>query len=603
MTKPLTQRPSFGAAAILAAAAACAPLTASAAAPLKPGVYTETVSGHAGFIKVEVKLSADRIESVKILESNETPYIVDEPVAKVVKEVLERQTLAVDTVSGATRTTGAVLRAVGEAIEQAGGLASEWTPERVVVDPASLPLKDAPAADVLVVGAGASGLAAAAAAAESGARVIVLEKAPKAGGTAALGNGRLTAAGTTLQRDSGIPADPEGLVKVWLDDQKRSVRGGSAQYPDARRVEDLVDQSAATVEWLTKNVGLKFAADAAAVDGIGAYALEPRGVEKSAPAGEAQTAKLLVYAEKSGAKVFTGTPVWKLLTDESGRVAGAAASDGVNRFEFRAKAVVLATGGFASDLMKVTERAPRWAAFTDLGAAPKTITGDGLDLARGAGGVEVADSWPVGAGITPAYAPMIPAMLGPKGWAGITLVNERGERFVKEDLPVIGDALSEQRDAWLLLDSTDYEKANVLMAYFGYDTAVNGNTWEELGRRMGVPAKNLAKTMARYNADAAVGRDTVMGKAPGNLAPLTKAPFYAVRVKPVIGGTLGGVKTDGEWRVLNAAGKPVPGLWAVGEMANRAFYNRVYEPGTGLLIAWTSGRAAGAAAAKAALGR
>ncbi|WP_443744249.1 FMN-binding protein, partial [Sutterella sp.] len=144
MTKPLTLRSSFGAAALLAAAAACVPLTASAAAPLKPGVYIETVSGHAGFIKVEVKLSADRIESVRILEGNETPYIVDEPVAKVIKEVLEGQTLTVDTVSGATRTTAAVLRAVGEAIEAAGGAAAEWTPERVVVDPAALPLKDAP---------------------------------------------------------------------------------------------------------------------------------------------------------------------------------------------------------------------------------------------------------------------------------------------------------------------------------------------------------------------------------------------------------------------------------------------------------------------------
>lgn len=569
--------------------------------PMKPGVYTQKVVAHNGFMEVEVKLSADRIEAVKIVKSDETPYIVDEPMKQVISKVLKDQTLRVDTVSGATRSTGALLRAIGEAVEAAGGVSSEWTPDPVVIDPAKLPLADAPKADVVVIGAGASGLAAAAAAAEAGAKVVVLEKAPQAGGSLALSNGVLAAAGTDIQKASGTPADPAGLAKLWLEDQKRSVRGGVPGYPDKARVEALVKQSADTVAWLTKNVGLKFSANPVAADGIGAYALIPAASEAGKPAGAAQAEALLSYVEKKGGKVLTSTSASKLITDKNGSIAGVSAADGKNRFEFHARAVVLATGGFGADLLKITQRQPRWAAFTEISKAAKTDTGDGLALAESVGGREVNDSWLIGVGIAPAYAPMTPSMLGPRGWKGITLVNEKGERFVKEDLPVLADAVSEQRDAWLVLDSTEHDKANRLMAYFGYETVVNANNWEELARRIGAPQEKLRATMDKYNADAKLGKDTVMGRDPENFAPLTKAPFYAVKVKPVIGGTMGGVLTDRSWRVLNARKAPVKGLWATGEMANRAFYNRVYEPGTGLLIAYESGREAGAAAAKEAL--
>lgn len=207
----------------LAGAALAADMT-----PMKPGVYTQKVVALNGFMEVEVKLSADRIEAVKIVKSEETPYIADEPMKQVIAKVLKDQTLRVDTVSGATRSTGALLRAIGEAVEAAGGVSAEWTPDPVVIDPAKLPLADAPKADVVVIGAGASGLAAAAAAAEAGAKVVVLEKAPEAGGSLALSNGVLAAAGTDIQKASGTPADPAGLAKLWLEDQKRSVRGGVA---------------------------------------------------------------------------------------------------------------------------------------------------------------------------------------------------------------------------------------------------------------------------------------------------------------------------------------------------------------------------------------
>lgn len=431
----------------------------------------------------------------------------------------------------------------------------------------------------------------------------MLEKAPHTGGSAALSAGIVTAAGTDIQKASGLPADSAGLAKLWLEDQKRSVKGAPANLPDAAQVEALVKQSAETVDWLTKKVGMQFSANAAAADGIGAYQLLPISSDASRPAGAEEVKKLEQYVKKLGGIIRTATPAWKILTTDDGRVSGVAAADGKNRFTFRAKSVVLASGGFAADLMKVTSRQPRWAVYVERTGAAKTSTGDGLTMGLQVGAKEVSDSWLMGTQFAPAYPEMTAAMLGERGFAGATLVNEKGLRFVKEDLPNITSEMSQQLDVWLLTDSKDPEKAKTLRNYLGFDTVVHGSTPEELGRRMGARADNVKQTIEKLNADAAAGKDTAFGRDPINFTSLTQAPYFAVKVRPVISGTIGGFVVTPDFQVLDNALKPIQGLWAAGELANRAFYNRVYEPGTSLLIAYASGRAAGTSAAKAALSK
>ena len=365
----------------------------------------------------------------------------------------------------------------------------------------------------------------------------------------------------------------------------------------------LVKQSAETVDWLTKKVGMQFSANAAAADGIGAYQLLPISSDASRPAGAEEVEKLEQYVKKLGGIIRTATPAWKILTTDDGRVSGVAAADGKNRFTFRAKSVVLASGGFAADLMKVTSRQPRWAVYVERAGAAKTSTGDGLTMGLQVGAKEVSDSWLMGTQFAPAYPEMTAAMLGERGFAGATLVNEKGLRFVKEDLPNITSEMSQQLDVWLITDSKDPEKAKTLRNYLGFDTVVHGNTPEELGRRMGARADNVKQTIEKLNADAAAGKDTAFGRDPINFTSLTQAPYFAVKVRPVISGTIGGFVVTPDFQVLDNALKPIQGLWAAGELANRAFYNRVYEPGTSLLIAYASGRAAGTSAAKAALSK
>ena len=598
------------AAVMLAAAAMTSAAQASADAQdasnvlkMKPGAYVESAIGWNGPIEVKTTVSDNRIDSIEILKSDEVPYIADEPMKAIIQKVVSEQNLSVDVVTGASRSSEALLRAVGQAVQAAGGDLKFFTHEPVPIDPATLPEGEEAQADVVVVGGGASGLAAAAAALESGARVIVLEKAPHTGGSAALSAGIVTAAGTDIQKASGLPADSAGLAKLWLEDQKRSVKGAPANLPDAAQVEALVKQSAETVDWLTKKVGMQFSANAAAADGIGAYQLLPISSDASRPAGAEEVEKLEQYVKKLGGIIRTATPAWKILTTDDGRVSGVAAADGKNRFTFRAKSVVLASGGFAADLMKVTSRQPRWAVYVERAGAAKTSTGDGLTMGLQVGAKEVSDSWLMGTQFAPAYPEMTAAMLGERCFAGATLVNEKGLRFVKEDLPNITSEMSQQLDVWLITDSKDPEKAKTLRNYLGFDTVVHGNTPEELGRRMGARADNVKQTIEKLNADAAAGKDTAFGRDPINFTSLTQAPYFAVKVRPVISGTIGGFVVTPDFQVLDNALKPIQGLWAAGELANRAFYNRVYEPGTSLLIAYASGRAAGTSAAKAALSK
>lgn len=598
------------AAVMLAAAAMTSAAQASADAQdasnvlkMKPGAYVESAIGWNGPIEVKTTVSENRIDGIEILKSDEVPYIADEPMKTIIQKVVSEQNLSVDVVTGASRSSEALLRAVGQAVQAAGGDLKFFTHEAVPIDPATLPEGDEAQADVIVVGGGASGLAAAAAALESGARVIVLEKAPHTGGSATLSAGIVTAAGTDIQKASGLPADSAGLAKLWLEDQKRSVKGAPANLPDAAQVEALVKQSAETVDWLTKKVGMQFSANAAAADGIGAYQLLPISSDASRPAGAEEVEKLEQYVKKLGGIIRTATPAWKILTTDDGRVSGVAAADGKNRFTFRAKSVVLASGGFAADLMKVTSRQPRWAVYVERAGAAKTSTGDGLTMGLQVGAKEVSDSWLMGTQFAPAYPEMTAAMLGERGFAGATLVNEKGLRFVKEDLPNITSEMSQQLDVWLITDSKDPEKAKTLRNYLGFDTVVHGNTPEELGRRMGARADNVKQTIEKLNADAAAGKDTAFGRDPINFTSLTQAPYFAVKVRPVISGTIGGFVVTPDFQVLDNALKPIQGLWAAGELANRAFYNRVYEPGTSLLIAYASGRAAGTSAAKAALSK
>lgn len=571
---------------------------------MKPGTYEITTAALNGMITVDVTVDEAKIREIRVKKSAETDYIADKPMKDVANAIISGQTLSVDTISGATEATTALLRAVGLAVEKAGGSTSSFIKDQTPIDPTKLPLAPTAESDLVVVGAGGTGLAAAAAAAEKGARVVVLEKMAFAGGSSALAGGAVAAAGTSMQRAAGIEDSPQALAQDWLDAQKRSVKGGDPRYPDAERVRSMAVEMGRTVEWLASSVGVKFAAPRAFGEGgaLRAHAPEAAGVPAdgrgSTPAGgRFITDALKRYAESKGVEFHFSTPAYELMKDASGRVVGVRAHDGKHRYEFKAKAVAVATGGFARSLEMMVEEVPRWVVFTDRSCAAKGSTGDGIRMAEAAGAAPAADSWMIGLRLAAAYPVLEKAMRGTDRMRDTVLVNEQGKRFVREDLPYLADAVSEQREAWVVMDSSDPKKAAVVADYLNFGIAVDGENWKQLARRMGARAEAFDRTMTAYNADCAAKKDSAFGKDPAAMRPLVKPPFYAVKVMPSAGGTMGGVATNARFEALDAKGQVIPGLYAGGEAANRPYYDRTYVSGTGLGIALTSGRLIGEAAA------
>lgn len=472
-------------------------------------------------------------------------------------------------------------------------------------DPASLPVKTL-TADVVVVGSGGTGLSAAASATLEGAKVIVLEKMPMIGGSSAFAGGAIAAGDSNAQKRAGSQGtSTEEFVQIWLNDQKRSSAGGDPAFPDEKLVRRMTEEFTVTVNWLEEKIGHTFAKPRPFGYGGPDFAHAPaespvpasgRG---SSPAGGRFVIKnVAAFLDKHQVPIMKGTPADDLILDASGAVTGVRAHDKTTQYEVKAKAVVLATGGFPHNADMLKRLVPDYAPYADMSVASVGDTGDGIRMAVKAGGVEYKDAWVIGLYLNSPKSELNKVITSKDKYKDRVFVNEKGLRFTNENLPYLTDAVVKEQAAWGIADSSDPEKVKVADKYDDPKLAVHADTWEELAAKMGVPAKALADTMKAYNDACRNGKDEQFGKPAQFLKPFEKAPFYAVRVVPKTGGTIGGVKVNEKFQVIRADGTPIKGLYAGGEVINRPYYNRVYTSGTGLGIAYTSGRLAGKYAAQ-----
>ena len=469
------------------------------------------------------------------------------------------------------------------------------------VDPASLPL-EVLQADVVVVGAGGTGMAAAAAAAEKGAKVIVLEKLPFIGGSSALAGGAIAAGATSLQKEAGnTDTTPEGFMNIWLKDQERSFPGGDKQYPNKELVKTMTYQFTDTIEWLKNNVGYEFATPRPFGYGGPNYAHAPKKApvpasgRGSSPAGGRYVIEALKdYTEKFDVKILTSTPADSLIMNEQkDGVAGVNAHNNKVRYQIQSKAVILATGGFSHSAEMLAQFVPQYAPFADVSVACVGDTGDGIRMAVDAGAAMYDDAWVIGLYVNSPNPAFTKTFTSKDKYKDRVFINAEGKRFVNENLPYLTDYVANEKTAWAIVDSADPEKVKVLAENKDASLAVSGQTWAELAKAMGVNEENLVKTMTDYNKACENGDDKTFKKPKAFLKPFLKAPFYAVRVIPQTGGTIGGVKVNDKFQVIRADGSVIKGLYAGGEVQNRPYYDRVYTSGTGLGIAYTSGRIAG----------
>lgn len=591
-------------------AAASVETTAESAGKYTPGEY---VIETRGMQPMTVKVTFDENSIVDIvLEHSETPGI-GEPIAESLpKQIIELQGLGIDAVAGATLTSNAILDAVAQAVEQAGGDVEALK----AIKPQIVKEEDAEyTTDVLVIGAGGAGMAAAVTANQAGKNVIVLEKTSQMGGNTIMAGGALNAV------DNGSETAVQNNDSTdWHYEQ--TFKGGDEQG-NPELVRTLVDNAWAGVEWL-QSLGMEFYDGAFTVTG-GMWQRAHKPVE---PEGTGFFKTYKAYMEaNSGIEILYNTKAEELLV-EDGKVVGVKATGetGNTVTVYAKNGVVLATGGFAQNIEMREEANAETKIWPKLDATiPSTnaasITGDGIAMAEAVGAnlVQMGNiqMLPLGDAKTGSLSGNIEHAVESR-----IFVNLDGNRFVDEGArrDVMTLALFEQPETtmYIVMDSDTYPNGDEVNNFgekisdlVEAGRAYKADTLEDLAAQIGVPAENLVKTVEEYNkynlggelygqADA-FGRTLFTDSEQVNNG-INNPPYYAAKRVPTVHHTMGGVQINTKTEVLDKDGNVIPNLFAAGEVTG-GIHGSNRLGGNALTDTVVFGRIAGASAAESVSGK
>lgn len=648
-------------------------------AAMKPGAYTGSGYGYSLIspIVVEVTVSEDAIQEIRVLEATrETAPIFNSAAERMIPRMIEHQSISVDSVTGATAASSGIRAAVTDALTQAilagGGSEGELAAFEVII-----PKKEASEVievDVLVVGMGGSGCAAALSAAETmhkndpaGVSVLAIDKSAKFGGTSA-----------NCAEPMGINAprykEAYNAGKDYMD--KALMRSAWLEYVDGGAKEEMLDlfldESGSTIDWLHFDHGVTLNNPTTGFAKTDIYRCKYQytyieNAEEGRDYGIALEYRneqvdryfhnMMDDFKEYGGNYMLETEAYELLYDEANsKVTGAKArkSDGTE-YTINAKAVILATGGFAGngameEKYFTNEYYPIKGAWGTYGWGLSQNDGKMLEAAIGIGaGTYNIDMPPmVHFATTKQVITEYPVHVkeGEKVWwygyddtwslndvpmlmalnSEVLQVDVGGRRYADEsELFVWWKAGPEFYGIWSdaqvkEIQANGFKFGGMVIAqgqggvpaglpipeiYDILDLAIakgyvhKADTLDELAAITGMDAETLKKSVANYNAACAKGVDEEFGKAPEYLFALgEEGPYYAVEAASVVYSTCGALDVDTKIRVLKADGKtPIHGLYAVGNDSGGALYTNTkpYVTFGGAALGWafTSGRLAG----------
>ena len=518
-----------------------------------PGIYNAEAQGFGGPVHVVIAVTQDRILSVDITGDAETPALGGVAVASMGEAIMKARTPNVDGVSGATVTSTAIISAATEALEAAG--ADIAMLDKLRLDTAEETPKEEKSleTEIVIIGAGGAGMAAAIMAHQAGVDFVILEKMPYVGGNTTKATGGMNAAETHYQKEQGI----EDSVELFASD---TMKGGH-DLNDPALVQTLAEKSAGAIEWL---------------DSIGAE------LPKISFSGGASTNRIHAPADGSavgnflvdrfsaklaelGVQVMLNTKATELIM-EDGKIAGVKAEGADANYTIRAKAVILATGGFGANLDMIAGFRPDLQGTVTTNAPG--ATGDGIVMAQ-AVGADLVDIEQIQLHPTVEQTTSMLITESVRG-DGAILVNQGGERFTNElltrDAVSAAELAQEGQYAYIIFDQHLRDNLKAIEKYVTNGLTVQDDTIEGLAEKLAIPPETLAKTLADWNAAVAAREDKLFGRTTGMDNDLSTPPYYAIKIAPGIHHTMGGVKIDTSAEVIDTEGKVIPGLFAAGEV-------------------------------------
>lgn len=562
-----------------------------------PGTYTSSFPGQNGPVPVTVTFSQDRIESVVVGENKETIGIGQTAVKNLPDRIVAAQSLGVDMVSGATVSSVAIMSAVADCVKQAGGDATK------LMKPYKAPQvvkHEKLATDLVVIGGGAAGMIGAINASQQGLNVVLLEKQEFLGGASAICGGIVVAQGSEAQRNMGEKSDTPSKMAYDLlhNGHQRNDLSGLTFY--ALNVGKSIDWAVKQGVQLDTKAGFAFRAEHKT----------PRVIPFVGGCPQyAQTLREVLATTKTDVKLTTRAT--KLITTD-GAVTGveAKAKDGTT-YEIAAKAVLLATGGYGWN-KEMLQGDLKHALYY----GPVSSTGDGHKMAEEAGAalqlMDCGKIYPQGIESSPGIAKS--TLQGNNAAYDISgiLVDINGKRVTNEKgagKDILATLMKQKKATlYLLMDKPSFEAFRKIIGNNGVTPAevdkwlasngksapvfAHGNTLEEAAAAAGVDAAGLKATIERYNGFVKAGKDEDFGRPVRFMKKTidTSGPMYLVEQKPRFATSLGSVVVDTSLHVLDKSGRPIPNLYAAGEVAN-AVHGDDSAPGANVGWGITSGKA------------
>lgn len=527
----------------------------------KPGNYQEKVNDESYEFTINVELAKDYIKDMQLVNANNFDDNVLSNFNEIKDRIISSNSPHVDTISGATTQCEAFKKAVTKAMVKSNKdaiLAEGGDP-------------DDKSFDIVIVGSGGAGLAAAIRAHDLGANVVIIEKMSVIGGNTNKASAGMNAAETKFQKLRGIIDSKDLFYKETM------IGGKNKNNPDLLRY--FVDNAPDAIDWLDKN-GITLSG----ITTTGGMSIDrTHRPESGAAVGGFLISGLVKNINNRGIEVMLDTNVTKIVT-ENHKVTGVEVTqeDG-SIHTIKTKAVIIATGGFGANREMVEKYRPDLKGFVTTNH--KGATGSGITILEklGAGTVDMNEIQ-IHPTVEQTTAYLISESI--RG-GGAILISQDGKRFVNEldTRDKVSNSIKNlpEHYAYILFDQQVRDENKSVEEYVSRHLVTQANTIDELAKQLSIDANTLTETIKRYDNFILNKHDEDFGRTTGMRHPINKDPFYAIKIAPGIHHTMGGVTINPETQVLDTQHHVIEGVFAAGEVvggvhgANRIGGNAVAD--------------------------